>query len=368
MPRMGLNKDMALVCDTSAGSNSNSSYIKDIYGERITTGCSNPTVGKNLCWIRDLRVEFISQKYGDKLVFGDQESSNYTIKIEGTKYVSGVKDKGTITISNLSYATMLRLMEGEYYQVNIMAGYKSQGSCFYVFKGYVAYISQKINPHRDWECYIIFASKMVAQYSIRRINWTMNSGVNMYAMMRYITLQCGIPNSTINDSLKNYYFSQVSAYYTTPADLVDQIAGNQGPFLVDNDDTDGSGVVNVSTINDKRWIRINKDTVNFASGLPKITSDGVNIKLLPTLNFKPGDILIINNALLDGSIPDAEGVSSTFTTNYFDTTFKNSDHPQDGTYMIIEVKYTLENRGSNYVYDIQARGLSIITNITGYGG
>ena len=83
---------------------------------------------------------------------------------------------------------------------------------------------------------------------------------------------------------------------------------------------------------------------------------GQHINLFPVRNFKPGDILHVDNSLIDVSISNAESVISTFNTNYMDT---------NGLYMIIELQYNLENRGDNFQYDIKARALDIIQKIRG---
>ena len=69
---------------------------------------NNPTP----CWMRRIRIELTSQKYNEKLIFGDNEDDNLTIKINGTKYNASNKDCGVVTINNLSYETMIKLIEG----------------------------------------------------------------------------------------------------------------------------------------------------------------------------------------------------------------------------------------------------------------
>ena len=145
--------------------------------------------------------------------------------------------------------------------------------------------------------------------------------------------------------------------YGTPATLCEQIANNTGTFSLDTDESiDGGGVVDCTNFRDKRQIRINPDTINFAKGNPTLDKDGLHITVLPTFCFKPGDIIIIDNAILDLSISDPNSVTSTFKSNYLD---------QNGAYMITQIDYTLTNRDKVFEINIKARAVSIIANITG---
>ena len=65
--------------------------------------------------------------------------------------------------------------------------------------------------------------------------------------------------------------------------------------------------------------------------------------------------MCIDNKILDESINDAENVSSTFNTNYMDT---------NGYYMILQINYELANRGDSFHYNITARALDLIKNLT----
>jgi hypothetical protein len=227
--------------------------------------------------------------------------------------------------------------------------------CF--FKGSVSYISDKIAERRDNNCYILFASDMVAAYSQKRMNLTLNSGVNLYSAFRYICLTNGIDSSHLSNSLKNEFLDEAMANYGSAATLVDQIADNTRTFSLDTDDSiDGAGVVNCSDLRDKRVIKVNPRTIIFSKGNPTLDKDGLKISLLPTFCFKPGDIIVIDNAIIDVSISDPNSVASTFKSNYLD---------ENGAYMIIELDYTMQNRGSAFEINIKARSLNIIKNIVG---
>lgn len=308
------------------------------------------------CWMRQIEVRLYSKINNKKIVYGGTADSQLNISINGHKYLSSLKDNGVVTISNLTHAEITKLILGQYYRIEIWAGYRTIGmNCF--FKGAVSFISDKIAERRDNETYILFASEMVAAYSQKRMNLTLNSGINIYSAFRYICLTNGIDSNHLSPSLKNEFLQEVTQNYGTPATLVDQIAQNTSTFSIDTDNSiDGVGVVNCSNLTDKRVIKINPNTINFTKGNPTLDKDGLKITLLPTFCFKPGDIIVIDNAIIDVSISDPNQVSSTFKSNYLD---------KNGAYMIIELGYNMQNRGQAFEINIKARSLEIIKNIVG---
>ena len=320
-----------------------------------------------LCWMRQIEVRLTSIKNQERIIYGGIKPTQLNISVNGNKYISALKDNGSVTISNLTYAEIMKIILGEYYMIEIWAGYRTTGmQCF--FKGYVSYISDKIAERRDNQCYILFASRMVAQYSQKRMNLCLNSGVNLYAAYRYICMKQGIDSSQLDPNLKNKFISEVTSNYGTPATLIDQIAQNSNDLYVDTDSAfDGAGVFNISDLKSKRWFKINPNTINFTKGNPTIDKDGLHISLLPTVAFKPGDIIQIPNYIIDASISDPNSVSSTFKSNYIDqgNTNKENVGSSYGNYMIIELNYNFQNRGSAFEINVKARSLNILRNITG---
>lgn len=317
---------------------------------------ANISQENKFCWIRIIEVRLRSKLTNKQIIFGGFNENQLNITVKINKYISALKDKGVATISNLTYAQIVELILGQYYLIEIWAGYKTQGlQCF--FKGEVSYISDKIQARRDNTCYILFASKMVAGYSQQRMNLNLNSGINLYGAFNYICLTNGISTSHLSPSLKNEFLQEVTENYGTPATLCEQLAANSRTFSIDTDESiDGAGVVNCSDLSDKRYIKIDANTINFTKGNPTLDKDGLHITLLPTFVFKPGDIIVIDNAILDISISDPEQVASTFKSNYLD---------RNGAYMIIEMDYNFMNRGDTFEINIKARSLNIIANIVG---
>lgn len=316
----------------------------------------------NLCWIREIIVKLYSNKYNVKpLVYGSRDidgnylTSQLNIDVKGSKYISALKDNGVISISNLDYEDISRIIMGEYYNIEIFAGYKSQ-SPLCIFRGEVAYISDKIVQNKDHTCYIIYAPKLVAKWSRQRMNLQLNSGINIYAAYKYICMKNNIPTSGLSVSLRNQFLHEVQSNYGTPASLIDQINEQTSSNVISIDESIENNIIDCATIKDKRQIKINSDTINFTKGNPTISKDGLKISLLPTFQFQPGDIIIIDNAIIDISESNLSGAQTGYKANYMDP---------DGAYMIIQIDYDLQNRGINFELNIQARALNIIKNIIG---
>ena len=313
-----------------------------------------------LCWMRDIQIKLSSQKFPKlkPIVFGANDGNNLNITVTGMKKISALQDGGTIAISNLTYADIGRIIMGEYYQVEILAGYKSQGQTpFCVFKGYVAFISDKLQARRDNTCYILFASELVAKWSQHRINFNTNSGINIYAAMNYLTKTLGISESHLSDDLRYHYLKEVESSYNTPANLIDSICNNDNELMVSTDQSlAGNGLFTFTDLTNKRFIRINPNSINMSGGNPTLDKNGLKISLLPTFNFVPGDIIKIDNGILDISESDLNGAQSNFKSNYLDS---------NGCYVIMQIDYTFENRGPKFQFDITARALDFIKNIVG---
>lgn len=302
-------------------------------------------------WMRRLKIELISPITKSKLVFGEDGKDNLTISVQGSKYPALLKDKGTISIYNLDYATITKIILYKYYKVKIYAGYRDTGEIL-IFSGQISYISNKIHSAHDWQCYICFASDVVSQYSQNRMNLNLTSGINLYTAIENICYRSGITNPHIDPELKNTFINEVNNLYGTTSTILESATlTNQGKYTISSDNTLGT-VIDVTTTKGKRIIKIKNDTIPIGGGNPRLSSAGLQITLLPTFNFQPGDILQIDNGILDVSISSADSVTTTYNTNYLD---------KNGMYMITELTYTFENRGNSFQYDIKARALNIIS-------
>lgn len=309
-------------------------------------------------WMRYIKIELYSKKLKKAMSFGDNSdgTDNFTISISGTKYPASLKDKGTVTIMNLPYNTIVEIIEGEFYGINIWCGYKGS-TPINIFNGAVSYISKKIRSNHDTETYICYASQVVANYSQKRMDFTINSGINLYAAYQYICNSAGIKNPNISQELREKFTDRINSYGAKFSTILDCVQNQTaGTYTISVDGTEGS-VIDVTTVKGKRLFTINDNDLPLLNGNPTISSDGLRFSMLPIFNFKVGDIIEINNALIDISVSNAEEVisGSSFKSNYMDT---------NGRYMIIELGYIFENRGQNFRYDIKARALDIISKYT----
>ena len=328
------------------------------------------------CWMRLLKIELTSTQMQETIVIGDNKQENerrynygivsstigdnLSIKVQGTKYPAINKDKGTLTIINLDYETILRIKLGQYYKIKIWCGYKSWNKePFLLYSGEISHMSTKIYSHHETETYIIFASTIVAKYSQKRMNLSLNSGLNVYAMMSYVLNTNGASKYHLDPKLKEKAINEYKALNGTLTTVLDSYTLTLGgEYSVACDGTEGT-VIDVTSTKGKRFIKLDPSAIPMKSGNPTVTSEGLRMELLPICNLKVGDILVIDPALINIAIENAESVTSTFNANYMDS---------NGCYMIIELGFSLENRGQNFGYQIKARALDILYNLTGISG
>lgn len=306
---------------------------------------------------------FDKNKGGVKVVIGDNKGDNYNIRVTGSKNLGLTLDNGVIQISNVSYETIALIMNLKLYKVTIKAGYKSSGDLFTIAKGEISYIQQKIRSRHDYELYITYASELVAGWSQHRINFSVRSGVNIYDMFNYMFVQQGLPVSQIDISpaLKNIVAENILACSGTSASIVTEVlasySNSTSQFVWDADSSDGK-VISVTELKNKKIISINRDAINIANGNPTVTSEGLNISLFPTYNFRPGDILQIDNRIIDTSsgMTTQSGIQSTFNTNFLDP---------NGHYIIMRIDYIFENRGNSFLLNCQAKALNTFKGLIG---
>lgn len=309
--------------------------------------------------MRRIRLELTSNITGKVMIFDtyDEEKKrqkdSLSITISGSKSNALMRDKGIITITNLPYDKILEIIEYEYYTIDIYAGYLDTGLTL-IHSGGVSYISKKIFSHHDEETYICYASKFVAKYSQERMMFYFNSSINIYAALSYMQNETNMRVS-INPELKQRVLNHTTKLNGSIATILDAIMSEAGGnYTLDTDYID-SNVINITKTEDKRRINLDERYLSVAKGNPTLSTEGLDIYLLPAMDYKIGDIIHIPNAIIDMSIASAD-VTSTFTSNYVDT---------NGEYMIYKLDYTLQNRGSEFIYHVKARALSVIKNLTG---
>lgn len=312
---------------------------------------------EKFCWMRHIEFTLTSRKTKMAKRFStDDPEHQYTMDIKGSKYTALTKDKGTISIWNLEYDQIVEIVTYEYYDIEIKAGYKSTGNIPTIFKGEVSYISQAIHSKHDVETYICYASTTVARFSQSRMNFNLNAGYNLYGALNYICGISGIGGKVrISPELKKDFLTEVYNNYGTVATVFDNITSISGNYTINTDESEGN-VISTFTLNDKRLIVIDPNTILISKGNPTVTSAGLQMTVFPTFNFMPGDIIQIDNSYVNTAVTSAESAYNTFNTNYLD---------QNGQYMIIDINYHFQNRGPTFEINLKGRAVDIIRNIQG---
>lgn len=312
-------------------------------------------------WLRLLEIHLSSEKLNKKIIFGDKGNTNINIEVEGYKYLSSMKDNFTIKISNLTYAEIITLIDGKYTDVEIKVGYKELGA-HTIFKGGVLYISNKVNNRTTNTVYIVCASKLIAKFNEKRLNMTLNSGINMYSALKYICDKAGIPDSNISQEFKNRIVKETINANQSVGSMIDQITGSTDTMFAMSDSSE-FGTLSIGDLykSNNRKIRLDENNIILSGGYPSISSSGVSLKCLPTFNFMPGDILIIPNYLIDLSVQSYDSFRSGVTKPYY----VDKTDTGDGQYFITEINYTLANRSNEFRCSILARSRRTISGILG---
>lgn len=313
-------------------------------------------------WMRVLTVTLTSSKLKRQIMFGAEHlegKDDLSINVQGYKYMSSLKDSCTIRISNLTYQQVIQIITGEFYNVEVKCGYqngndKSQG--FTIFKGGVLYISNSIDNFKTHTIIILCASLLVAQYQQRRINLSLNSGINVYTALSYICRLSGIKEATISTQFKKQFVQEIINANGTPASIIDSLTEKNQSWIANSDGTlEGVFSIYDSNKSNARIIKLSKNTINLSGGYPKLTKDGLSLDLMPTFSFLCGDVIEIDNSLLDISISDKSQITS--NPGFF--------LDPKGQYTIFEQQYSLANRSSEFNIHLTCKSRSLISNFIG---
>lgn len=311
-------------------------------------------------WMRDLQVSFSSSLMKKQLVFGTQwkqGKDDLAISIEGTKYLSSLKDSFTIRISNLTYGELIQLIKGQYYDIEIKAGYRSRGAET-IFKGAVIYMSYEKKSPTTNTVIVLAGSKLVAKYGQSRMNLGLKSGINMYAALNFICKRAGVSNANIDQSLKNRTINDVASVQGTAASWIDNFCSSNN-FIASSDSSYSNDVTIINPYKtNNRVIKLDSEKVTLVSGYPKLNSDGLSMTILPTFNFMPADVIVIDNSIIDISVNSASGKEFN----------KAAFLDEDGKYVITQLEYDLNNRDDSFNVNILAKARSLFSNITGVEG
>lgn len=336
------------------------------YSESIIS--SGALYQKN-AWMRRIKIVFTSKEKvdinngrysGAQVSIGDDDKTrNFSIRVYGNKNIALTKDNGTIEIANVDYDTIAKIMAWKLFRVEIWVGYENNDSLMRMIKGEVSYIAQKIHSRHDNVLYITYASELVAAWSQSRINFSVRSGVNIYSMITNLFMQQGTERVNVTPALKELIAKETFAARDTSPSIIENALSNSSMGLyIDADSSLTDKVVNVTTLGEKRVIPISPNMINIGHGNPTVTSQGLDITLFPVINLVPGDIIKIDNSIVDLStgMTTTQGAQQTFNSNFMDA---------NGCYMIRQIDYMFENRGNNFYFKCRAISPSVYQGITG---
>lgn len=308
-------------------------------------------------WMRILTVSFTSAKLKKKITFGEnylQGKNDLNIDISVHKYMSSLKDSCSVRISNIPYNIIVQLIQGQYYDLEIKAGYRDIGAQT-IFKGGVLYMSNSLDDSHTSTLIVLGAANLVAKYGQQRINLTLNSGINLYSALNYICKKAGIPNSTISSQFKKQFVQDIVSVDQTAGSFFNAIANNNGNFIINSDGSFGSNVLMYDSSRSKnRVINLTSSVANFTGGFPQLDSNGLTFSIMPTISLMCGDVVKIDNSVIDISVASGNNYSQ-FTKGYY--------LDKEGMYTIYEVEYKLQNRGSAFSANILAKSYSLISGV-----
>lgn len=292
-------------------------------------------------WKRVLTVVLTSAKLKKSFTFGAnyvQGQQDLSINVKIKKYMSALKDTAVIEIDNLTYNEISQIVMGEFYDIQVWCGYQ-KGNVNKVFAGGVLYISNRLNADRTNTLVILGASNIVAKYGQSRINLTLNSGINLYSAIEFICRRAGMTNSNISTQFKKTFLTEVMNVNDNVGSWLDKLSEVNQTYITNSDSIlENTFSIFDAALSNSRVIKLDRADVLLTGGYPRLTSDGLNLNLLPTFNFVCGDVIKIDNAILDISVTNREEVVANYPA-YFN---------QKGEYMITEMTYNLNNRAQTF--------------------
>lgn len=311
-------------------------------------------------WMRDLQVILTSDTMKSSIAFGQEwkkGKDDISIEVNGTKYLSAMKDSFTVRITNLTYSELVQLIVGKYYGIEIKAGYRSR-SAQTIFKGAVIYMSYEKQDVTTNTVIILAGSKMVAAYGQSRMNFSLNSGINMYSALKFICRRAGIANANVDEALKNRVIRDTTSSQGTVGNWLESFS-TANNFIVDSDSSYGNDATIISPYRtNNRVIKLDSNKITLVSGYPKLNSDGLSLTILPTFNFMPMDVIVIDNSIIDISVSSNNSKQ-----------FNNSMYlDEDGKYLITQIEYDLQNRGDSFNVHILAKARSLYSHLAGVEG
>lgn len=329
-------------------------------------------------WMRVLRVTLTTKSAVEgnagkakQMVFGANEendtvltsrtghqmkSADLAITVSGDKYMSTLKDHCTVKISNLTYHEIIRIIQGEYYNVKIECGYRS-ATTYTIFEGGVMYMSNFRESVETNTVTILCASHLVARYGQTRLNLSFNSGINLYSAINFVCKVGGIPNPNLSTQFKKSFLDSImNCKDQSAADVISGLTDKNGAFIASSDCVGNSFMTlyNADKSN-ARIVDLQARNCVITNGFPRMTADGLVFSILPTVQLQCGDVIKLDPSLIQIQVTSQSDAA------------KNLGGLIDpnGLYTIYEMHYELQNRSTNFYLQINAKTRSKVSAYLG---
>lgn len=311
-----------------------------------------------IAWMRVLTVKLSNKS--KSITFGDNWTDgkdDLSISCTINKYMSSLKDSATIRIDNLTYSEIVELINGKFYDVEIIAGYRN-ATASRIFKGGVLYISNSLGDRKTNTVIILCASEMIAKFGQARLNLSLTSGINWYTAMKFMAKMAGIKDDkiSIDAQLKKKALATSAAITSTFAEWIEGLTSQNSELIVNSDSSYNTALsIFNSQKGKKRLIELKSDNINLTGGYPQQTNDGLRMTLTPTIALCCGDVIQIDQSLIDVPVSDKTQISKNY--GYF--------IDQAGAYLVYEVSYSLQNRGSDFTMSVLGKSYNLIKRLQG---
>lgn len=314
-------------------------------------------------WIRHLTITMSSEQCKKQVIFGNSDDTNLTISVTGTKYLSPLKDEFVVKIKNIPIessddetASQVAIVKNGFRYIRIEAGYKD--AHMEIFNGYVVYCHVVREDNNTTTSMIITCSGYYMYANALHMNFTLKSGTSYYSAIWFAARRAGIQDIQISNTLKHRFLKKDTAYDGTLSSLLIQLQDSDYKILMNQDYTSKS-VLNVwdGTILSKRVVNLTAENIILSNGYPTIENEGISFHVLPFFNFMPGDVVIMTDETFINK--NISGISA----------YESDPEPEhyidaEGKYIIKELQYNLENRGSNFDLTLKCYSASLYQSIT----
>ena len=311
-------------------------------------------------WMRYLEVTLSSQKLKKTLRFGTSwmnDKDDLAIKVSGNKYMGSLKDACTIEIKNLTYGEVLQIIKGEFYDVKVVCGYRGSNRQT-IFDGGVLYITNSVNSAKTNTIVILCASKLVARYGQSMLNLTLNSGINMYSAVKFVCKRAGINTALVSNELVKTLIQQTINVNDNVGSWIQKLTQANKNLITNADSsTNGNNILSIfdAARTNSRVFKIDNSLIDLNAGYPRLTSDGLTLTVMPTQSFVCGDVIQIDNSIINMPVRSRSEIEKNYGKFIDDR----------GCYMIYEMQYTLTNRDSEFSLTITGKSRSLVSNFTG---